>query len=125
MAQGPAAARQRAEARLDTLELTLLLGVPFDEIAVGEQHIEPFHARIVVEPARAQWAVFDAANYSQNILTAARELQQINNEIQSLTNEAQMLVNQAALVAGISTISDPIRASVRAIWSASSRVRVL
>ena len=29
--------RQRAETRLDTLELTLLLGVPFDEVAVGEQ----------------------------------------------------------------------------------------
>jgi P-type conjugative transfer protein TrbJ len=50
---------------------------------------------LMAVPARAQWAVFDAANYSQNILTAARELEQINNEIQSLTNEAQMLVNQA------------------------------
>ncbi len=52
-------------------------------------------AMLAAMPARAQWAVFDAANYSQNILTAARELEQINNEIQSLTNEAQMLVNQA------------------------------
>ncbi len=51
-------------------------------------------ALLAAAPARAQWAVFDAANYSQNILTAARELEQINNEIQSLTNEAQMLVNQ-------------------------------
>lgn len=42
----------------------------------------------------AQWAVFDAANYSQNLLTAARELQQIDNEIQQLQNEATMLVNQ-------------------------------
>lgn len=50
---------------------------------------------VLPPPAFAQWAVFDAANYSQNILTAARELQQINNEIQSLTNEAQMLINQA------------------------------
>ncbi len=39
--------------------------------------------------------MFDPTNYSANVLTAARELQQINNEIQSLTNEAQMLVNQA------------------------------
>ena len=46
-------------------------------------------------PARAQWAVFDAANFSQNILTAARELQQIENEVTSLQNEAQMLINQA------------------------------
>ena len=42
----------------------------------------------------AQWAVFDIANYSQNLLTAARELQQIDNQIQQLQNEATMLVNQ-------------------------------
>ncbi|RDS85043.1 P-type conjugative transfer protein TrbJ [Dyella monticola] len=42
----------------------------------------------------AQWAVFDAANFSQNLLTAARELQQIDNQIQQLQNEAQMLTNQ-------------------------------
>ena len=47
------------------------------------------------EPASAQWTVFDPTNYSANVMTAARVLQQINNEIQSLTNEAQMLVNQA------------------------------
>ena len=40
--------------------------------------------------AHAQWAVFDAANFSQNVMTAARELQQINNQIQSLQNEAAM-----------------------------------
>ena len=50
---------------------------------------------LATTPVRAQWAVFDAANFSQNVLTDARELEQINNEIQSLTNEAQMLVNQA------------------------------
>ena len=42
----------------------------------------------------AQWAVFDVANYSQNLLTAARELQQIDNQIHQLQNEATMLVNQ-------------------------------
>jgi len=42
----------------------------------------------------AQWAVFDAANFSQNLLTAARELQQIDNQIQQLQNEATMLANQ-------------------------------
>lgn len=36
--------------------------------------------------------VFDSANYSQNLLTAARTLQQINQQITSLQNEAQMLV---------------------------------
>jgi len=42
-------------------------------------------------PAIAQWAVFDASNYAQNVLEAARALQQINNQIQSLQNEANML----------------------------------
>jgi hypothetical protein len=34
-------------------------------------------------------------NYSQNILTAARTLQQINNQITMLQNQAQSLINQA------------------------------
>jgi P-type conjugative transfer protein TrbJ len=46
-------------------------------------------------PARAQWIVFDPTNYAQNILTAARELQQVNNEIQMLENQATSLINQA------------------------------
>jgi P-type conjugative transfer protein TrbJ len=45
-------------------------------------------------PAHAQLKVFDPGNYSQNILTAARTLTQINNQIQSLQNEATMLINQ-------------------------------
>ena len=46
-------------------------------------------------PASAQTTVFDPSNYSQNLLTAARTLQQVNNQILSLQNEAQMLINQA------------------------------
>jgi P-type conjugative transfer protein TrbJ len=46
-------------------------------------------------PVRAQMFVFDPSNYSQNLLTAARSLQQIQNQITSLQNEAQMLINQA------------------------------
>lgn len=46
-------------------------------------------------PASAQITVFDPSNYSQNILTAARTLTQINNQIRSLQNEATMLLNQA------------------------------
>ena len=50
-----------------------------------------------VAPARAQFfggdIVFDPNNYAQNLLTAARALQQINNQIQSLQNQAQMLLN--------------------------------
>ena len=46
-------------------------------------------------PASAQMHVFDPTNYSQNLLTAARTLEQVNNQILSLQNEAQMLINQA------------------------------
>jgi P-type conjugative transfer protein TrbJ len=45
-------------------------------------------------PASAQLSVFDTSNYTQNLLTAARTLTQINNQIQSLQNEARMLINQ-------------------------------
>lgn len=51
--------------------------------------------------AKAQWMVFDPNNYAQNVLTAARELQQINNQITSLQNEAQMLINQAKNLASL------------------------
>ncbi|WP_242129297.1 P-type conjugative transfer protein TrbJ [Sphingobium sp. Sx8-8] len=46
-------------------------------------------------PAHAQFGgvVFDPSNYAQNILTAARTLQTVNQQIQQLQNEAQMLVN--------------------------------
>ena len=46
-------------------------------------------------PARAQWTVFDPTNYSQNMLTAARALDQVNNGIQSLKNQATSLINEA------------------------------
>lgn len=49
----------------------------------------------VSAPVSAQLLVFDPNNYAQNVLTAARELQQVNNQIRSLQNEALMLVNQA------------------------------
>ena len=39
--------------------------------------------------------VFDPTNYAQNVLTAARALQQINNQIASLQNQATMLQNMA------------------------------
>src|ERR1700749_5286486 len=48
-----------------------------------------------VKSASAQQIVFDPSNYAQNVLTAARALQQINNQIVSLQNQAQMLITQA------------------------------
>ena len=45
--------------------------------------------------------MFDPNNYAQNVLTAARALQQINNQITSLQNQAQMLINQAKNLANL------------------------
>ena len=50
---------------------------------------------LLPQPASAAWIVYDPSNYAQNLLTAARTLEQINNQITSLQNEAQMLINQA------------------------------
>ena len=50
---------------------------------------------------QAQVVVFDPNNYAQNVLTAARALQQINNQITSLQNQAQMLINQARNLANL------------------------
>jgi P-type conjugative transfer protein TrbJ len=52
-------------------------------------------------PAKAQLTVYDPTNFSQNVLTAARELQQVNNSIQSLENQATMLINQARNLASL------------------------
>lgn len=49
-------------------------------------------AVVPVTPAVAI-PVFDVSNYTQNVLTAARTLQQINNQIQALQNQATMLTN--------------------------------
>lgn len=49
---------------------------------------------IPVDPAVAI-TVFDPSNYAQNVIQAARALEQINNQIQALQNQAVMLQNMA------------------------------
>ncbi len=60
---------------------------------------------MLATPAHAQFGfgriVYDPSNYAQNLLTAARTLEQINNQITSLQNEAQMLINQARNLASL------------------------
>ncbi|WP_436357046.1 P-type conjugative transfer protein TrbJ [Brevundimonas sp. CEF1] len=46
-------------------------------------------------PAAGQVVVHDPTNHVQNVIQAARALEQINNQIQSLQNEATALMNQA------------------------------
>ena len=53
-------------------------------------------AAVPLAPAAAAgMPVFDVTNYSQNLLQAARALEQINNQVKSLQNEASMLQNMA------------------------------
>lgn len=47
--------------------------------------------------------VFDPRNYAENLLSASRALEQINNQITSLHNEAQMLINQAKNLTSLPT----------------------
>jgi P-type conjugative transfer protein TrbJ len=56
---------------------------------------------LATPPSLAQVIVFDPNNYAQNVLGAARALQQINNQITSLQNQAQMLINQAKNLANL------------------------
>jgi P-type conjugative transfer protein TrbJ len=58
---------------------------------------------LTATPAQAI-IVFDPSNYSQNILTAARTLEQINNQIRMLQNQATSLTNQAK---NLTTVSFP------------------
>ncbi|GGN61473.1 conjugal transfer protein TrbJ [Novosphingobium indicum] len=52
---------------------------------------------LIAAPAHAQFGgiVYDPSNYAQNVLTAARSLQQINNQIQQIQNQATSLLNEA------------------------------
>lgn len=58
-------------------------------------------APILTEPAHAWRIVYDPSNYAQNVIQAARALEQINNQISSLQNQAQMLINQARNLASL------------------------
>ncbi|MCA0208428.1 MULTISPECIES: P-type conjugative transfer protein TrbJ [unclassified Sphingopyxis] len=60
-------------------------------------------AAAVSAPAAAQVGgiVHDPRNYAQNILTAARTLEQINNQIKQLQNQATSLANEARNLSGL------------------------
>jgi type IV secretion system protein TrbJ len=53
-------------------------------------------ASLVIAPplAQAQWPVIDVKNLAQNIMTAARTLQQVNNQITQIQQFVRMLQNQ-------------------------------
>ena len=67
-------------------------------------------------PAQAQFGgiVYDPSNYAQNVLTAARTLEQINNQIRMLQNQAASLINQAKNLERLPTsILQPLQDQIR------------
>ncbi|WP_439500422.1 P-type conjugative transfer protein TrbJ [Aminobacter ciceronei] len=79
---------RRFRSRAMALAATMLAAAP---LALSPMVATPAHAIIV----------FDPSNYAQNVLTAARTLEQITHQITSLQNEAQMLINQARNLASL------------------------
>ena len=73
----------------------------------------------VMPSANAQWVVIDPSNLAQNILTAARTLEQINNQIRQLQNEAQMLMNDAR---NLTSLDFSALNELRATLSATNRL---
>ena len=70
-------------------------------------------APVLTTPAHAWKIVYDPTNYAQNVLQAARALEQITNQITSLQNEAQMLINQARNLASLpSSVVSRLRANL-------------
>ncbi len=78
---------------MKTLSLRLLIAAAAAPLALA----------VSAAPAHAQFGgiVYDPTNYSQNVLTAARTLEQINNQIKSLQNEATALINDAKNLASL------------------------
>src|SRR5260370_20414960 len=60
-------------------------------------------AFVLVTPSLAQITVFDPSNYSQNLMTAANTLKQIDNQLTALQNQTQMLLNQARHLTSLPT----------------------
>ena len=58
---------------------------------------------VAVPPASAQFGgiVYDPSNYAQNVLTAARTLEQVNNQIRQIQQAATSLMNEARNLTGL------------------------
>lgn len=76
-------------------------------------------------PAEAQFGgiVYDPSNYAQNVLTAARTLEQINNQIRMLQNQTNSLINQARNLESLplsvlQPLQDQIGQTQQLLWQA-------
>jgi P-type conjugative transfer protein TrbJ len=73
---------------------------------------------IVPAPVHAQLGfggiVYDPSNYAQNVLTAARMLEQINNQIRMLQNQATQLINEGRNLQALPlTVLEPLQPQIR------------
>lgn len=83
-----------------------ILGVPVPCRTLKATAIIALSLVVAVNGSRrlgAQVVVFDPSNYGENLLTAARALEQINNQVRSLENQAQSLLNQAKHLTSLPT----------------------
>ena len=88
-----------------------MIRFPLAALALGTAGV----ALAVATPASAQFGgiVYDPTNYGQNVLTAARSLQQINNQIKQIQNQAQSLINEARNLTNLpATILAPIQQDI-------------
>jgi P-type conjugative transfer protein TrbJ len=87
-------------------------------IAAGAVVLSLGAAVILPGAAHAQFGfggvVYDPTNYTQNVLTAARTLEQINNQIRMLQNQATQLVNEARNLEALPlTVLEPLQQQIR------------
>ncbi|WP_425262591.1 P-type conjugative transfer protein TrbJ [Sphingobium cyanobacteriorum] len=85
-------------------------------LAAGVAVLSLTATALVPAPAYAQFGgiVYDPSNYAQNVLTAARTLEQINNQIRQLQNQATSLINEARNLASLPTsVLAPLQQQIR------------
>ena len=85
-------------------------------LAAGAAVLSLSVTALIPVPVYAQFGgiVYDPTNYSQNILTAARTLEQINNQIRQLQNQAASLVNEARNLQSLPvSVLDPLQQQIR------------
>jgi P-type conjugative transfer protein TrbJ len=76
--------------------------------------------------ARADWPVIDVSNLAQNIMTAARTLEQVNNQITQIQQFVQMLKYEARNVAALPySILAQLQASMGQLDSLMSQAQSL
>lgn len=85
-------------------------------LAAGAAILSMTATALAPAPAYAQFGgiVYDPSNYAQNVLTAARTLEQINNQIRQLQNQATSLINEARNLASLPTsVLAPLQQQIR------------